>query len=70
MLFRNMHFTSGEYVAGKSLFFTGEYEFFIFLEIEFVSGIDEAILGLPDIDIYVVVWFQLRIQKFSEVRYF
>lgn len=65
-----MHLTCRENVAWKSLFFAREDEFFIFLEIEFISGIDKAILGLLDLDINVIVWFQLRIQKFSEVRYF
>jgi len=57
MLLRNVHFASREYIVRKSLFFAGEDKFFVLLKVEFAGGIDEAILGLLDLDINVIVWF-------------
>lgn len=69
MILRNMYFTGGKYVLRESLFLARKNEFLGLLEIEFVGRIYEPILCLLDFYKDVVIGFQLRIQKLSEIRH-
>ena len=51
-----MHFATGKDILGEHFLLAGHDELVVFLEIELVLGIEEAILHSLYLDVYLVGW--------------